>query len=182
MKKITYVLLISCCFMFSTFASEHALDVPMPELKNYQVNTPRMVSSGLPTKQQLQQLQKLGLHNVVDLIPGDRTEHQSLIDSIQLNYHNIAVEWENPTLENFQEYVSVMQRFRQNEGVTLTHCRVNMRGSVFTYLYQVTQLHKPEKAARQDMLAIWQPNEIWLSFIDKVLTAYEYQTKFNRTK
>ncbi|GAB2690284.1 protein tyrosine phosphatase family protein [Aliiglaciecola aliphaticivorans] len=175
MKIIASVILLMGCFMFSAFASESSLDIPLPELKNYQVNNEKMVSSGLPSKEHLQRLQTLGLSNVVDLIPDDRTQHQALMDNINLNYHNIAVEWENPTLENFQEYVRVMQEFTASDGVTLTHCRVNMRGSVFTYLYQVTQLHKPEKAARQDMLAIWQPNDIWLGFIDEVLTAYKHQ-------
>ncbi|MBU2878035.1 MULTISPECIES: hypothetical protein [Aliiglaciecola] len=173
MKNIAFILFASCLLVFNAHAAENTLDISTPELKNYQVNNEKMVSSGLPTKPHLEMLQKIGLNQVVDLIPGDRTEHQQLISSLALGYHNIAVEWENPTLANFQEYVSIMQNLNEHDGVTLTHCRLNWRGSVFTYLYQVTQLQVPEETAKQEMLAIWQPNEIWLSFIDHVLAHYQ---------
>ena len=65
-----------------------------------------------------------------------------------------------------------MQQSKNNDGITLTHCRLNWRGAVFTYLYRVTQLNQPEELARQDMLAIWEPNDTWQSFIDTVLAEY----------
>ena len=85
-------------------------------------------------------------------------------------YFNIAVDWDNPTLENFQTYVTYMEL--ENEGKTLTHCRLNWRGSAFTYLYRVTQLGEPEEVARKDLEKIWQPEGVWLEFINKVKAHY----------
>jgi hypothetical protein len=36
----------------------------------------------------------------------------------------------------------------------------------------VTQLKESEELAKQDMLAIWVPNEIWQGFIDEVISKY----------
>jgi hypothetical protein len=91
---------------------------------------------------------------------------------LNLTYYNIQVEWENPTLKNFREYILTMKQFNKSEGITLTHCRLNWRGAVFTYLYRVTQLNESAVLAKQEMLAIWEPNDTWQSFIDEVISKY----------
>lgn len=128
-----------------------------------------MVSSGLPNQEHFETLKAMGVTKVVDLIPGDRTEQASLMNELSLTYYNIQVEWGNPTIENFREYIKTMKQFNQSEGITLTHCRLNWRGAVFTYLYRVTQLKESEELAKQEMLAIWEPNETWQNFIDAVI-------------
>lgn len=153
-------------------ALENVADAQLSDLENYQVNTPQMVSSGLPNSEQFEKLKAIGVSKVIDLIPGDRTEESRLMKALDLSYHNIPVEWENPTIENFDDYASTMNRYNSSEGITLTHCRLNWRGAVFTYLYRVTQLNEPEELAKQDLLLIWEPNEIWQDFIDQVKAKY----------
>jgi hypothetical protein len=94
------------------------------------------------------------------------------MSTLELQYKNIAVEWVNPTSENFDEYVIAMQQFEKDGGVTLTHCKLNWRGAVFTYLYRVTQLNEPEASAKKDLDATWQPNKTWQRFIDVVKEKY----------
>jgi hypothetical protein len=148
-------------------------DPTLNNIKNFQVNTPTMVSAGLPDQAQFEALKSNGVSNIIDLIPGDRSKESKLMKSLQLQYHNIAVEWENPTLENFDEYVVSMQKFEKNGGVTLTHCKLNWRGAVFTYLYRITQLGAPETIAKKDLEAIWQPNQTWQRFIQDVKEKYK---------
>ena len=131
-----------------------------------------MISSGLPNQGHFETLKAMGVAKVVDLIPGDRTEQASLMNELSLTYYNIQVEWGNPTIENFREYIKTMKQFNQSEGITLTHCRLNWRGAVFTYLYRVTQLKESEELAKQEMLAIWEPNETWQDFIDAVIAKH----------
>lgn len=128
------------------------------------------MSSGLPTEAQFKAFKSLGVNKVIDLIPGDRSGEAELVNGLGLEYHNVQVVWDNPTLENFQQYVVFMSSGK--EGITLTHCKLNWRGAVFTYLYRVTQLGEDESVAKQDLLAIWQPDEIWSDFIDRVLLNY----------
>lgn len=145
----------------------------LDSLENYQVNSPTMISSGLPTEAQFIALKALGVNKVIDLIPGDRSDEATLMRSLGLTYHNVQVAWEHPTLNNFQQYVGYMQSNPTDTGITLTHCKLNWRGAVFTYLYRVTQLGHSHKEAKQDLLAIWQPDETWQGFIDQVLTHYQ---------
>jgi hypothetical protein len=175
MKIITFTLvavLLSAIFAPYSNASENSLDAPLSDLKNYHVDTPNMVSSGMPNQGHFETLKAMGVTKVIDLIPGHRKEESSLMNELKLTYYNIQVEWENPTLKNFREYILTMKQFNKSEGITLTHCRLNWRGAVFTYLYRVTQLKESEELAKQDMLAIWVPNEIWQGFIDEVISKY----------
>ncbi|WP_226996532.1 protein tyrosine phosphatase family protein [Thalassotalea crassostreae] len=160
-------------FSFNVSAKQELIDPELSDLKNFQINTDTMVSSGLPNKKHFQALQNMGVTNVIDLIPGDRTEESMLLKELKLNYHNIAVDWDNPTLENFKKYVALMAKANDNEEMTLTHCKLNWRGATFTYLYRVTQLNESEQLAAKDMLAIWQPNETWQAFIEDVKNEYK---------
>jgi hypothetical protein len=175
MKIINFTLvavLLSAIFAAYSNASDNALEASLSDLKNFHVDTPNMVSSGMPSQGHFETLKGMGVTQVIDLIPGDRKEGASLMNELNLTYYNIQVEWENPTLKNFHEYILIMKQFNKSEGITLTHCRLNWRGAVFTYLYRVTQLKESEELAKQDMLAIWVPNEIWQSFINEVISTY----------
>lgn len=173
--KILITLFAAVAFMSQTpnaIALEELTMSELAELKNYQVNSPAMVSSGLPTQAHFDALKTMGVTKVIDLIPGDRTAESNLMTTMNLEYHNIQVEWEKPTLENFADYVTSMQQSAGSDGITLTHCKLNWRGAVFTYLYRVTQLNESEVVAKRDMIAIWQPNEIWQAFINEVKAEY----------
>lgn len=172
--------LLSAFVLFASFiaffANANAIDEKhhkdLEGLKNFQVNTPKMLSAGLPSKKHFKTLQSMGVTSVIDLIPGDRNEESALMAALNLNYENIQVEWENPTLENFVDYVAYMKSFSGADGKVLTHCRLNWRGAVFTYLYRVTQLKESEDIAKKEMLDIWEPNETWQTFIDNVKAHY----------
>jgi len=56
-----------------------------------------------------------------------------------------------------------------HDDKVLTHCKLNWRGAVFTYLYRITALGEPELSAKQDLLAIWQPNQTWFTFMNTVI-------------
>jgi protein tyrosine phosphatase (PTP) superfamily phosphohydrolase (DUF442 family) len=147
-------------------------DSVLSDLKNYQINTPTMVSAGLPSRAHFEALKVNGVQNVVDLIPGDRSDEAKLMKTLDLRYYNIAVEWQNPTVENYADYVIAMRESERNGGVTLTHCKLNWRGAVFTYLYRVIQLKESEKIAKKDLLETWPPNERWQAFIVEVKAKY----------
>ena len=163
--KFIYLIFIATLIFTNNAQSK---EIALVDLKNYQVNTPQMISSGLPTQQHFEQFKEMGVTHVIDLIPGDRSNEAKLTKELALNYHNIPVAWKNPTVANFNEYAEKMNEFRQAEGKILTHCRLNWRGAVFTYLYRITHLKEDEAAAKADMIEIWQPDETWQNFINEV--------------
>lgn len=174
MNAFKHLLLLTTLMLTTlTQAAENGNFEKLPPLKNFQVNTENMVSSGLPSKPHFDVFKAQGVTTVIDLIPGDRSEEREIVLDTGLAYENVQVVWDNPTLENFQEYVGYMQQAQSREGTTLTHCKLNWRGAVFTYLYRVTQLGQPEAEAKADLDAIWQPNETWQAFIDTVKAHYQ---------
>jgi len=132
-----------------------------------------MVSAGMPTQQHFEALKTMGVTTVIDLLPGDRSSEMELMDKLEMPYHNISVDWSNPTVENFEQYVILMDKSLSNEGITLTHCKLNWRGAVFTYLYRTTQLNEPEELAKKDLDAIWRANGVWQAFIDQIKAKYK---------
>lgn len=173
---IGYISVQTISFANSNTLSPTQQDVSismLSDLRNYQVNTPKMVSSGLPTQEHFAALKTMGVTTVIDLIPGDRADEIKLMTELKLPYHNIAVEWDHPTVENFEEYVILMNQSLSREGITLTHCKLNWRGAVFTYLYRTTQLGEPEASAKKDLDEIWQANDVWQAFIDEIKAKYK---------
>lgn len=171
LRMFRWVLVLITGF-FAGYASASSED--LSDLTNYQQNTATMVSAGLPDAAHFKALKSQGVTRVIDLIPGDRGEEKLLVDGLGLDYHNIQVEWEHPTVANFVDYVTYMES-NPTSGKTLTHCKLNWRGAVFTYLYRVIRLNEDEAIARQDLNAIWQPNDTWQNFIRQV--KHHYQMK-----
>ena len=155
--------------MVHTFVMSSELKNDLGDLKNYQINSDRMVSAGQPNKKHFRLLKESGVRHVVDLIPGDRSQEQQLMQSLNLNYQNIPVDWHNPSLDDFDTYVAFMNSSMSQDGKVLTHCKLNWRGAVFTYLYRVIELGDSEESAKKDMLAIWKPEGVWVSFIEEVI-------------
>ena len=174
MKSLLLVLLTSLLLMPTSgnTALTDETSEGLSDLRNYQVNTPIMVSSGLPNRAHFEALKANGITNVIDLLPGDRNKESLVMEALGLQYQNIGVEWGNPTLENFDDYAAAMQNFEFEGGITLTHCKLNWRGAVFTYLYRITYLDEVDRVARQDMDAIWTANDVWLTFIKDVKAKY----------
>lgn len=141
-------------------------------LENYRTDSDDMMSSGLPSEQQFRLLKDKGVRTVIDLIPGDRSDEQALVSTLGMTYHNVPVDWQNPTINDFSAYVESIDSARSQPGIVLTHCRKNWRGAVFTYLYQVTQQDVPDETARKALVQTWQPNETWQAFINDVKAAY----------
>ncbi|KHT54333.1 hypothetical protein RJ41_07345 [Alteromonas marina] len=117
-------------------------------LTNYQENAPYMFSSGLPDASHLSLLKEKGVTHVVDLIPGDRTSEILTTSKLGLDYFNVPVDWEGPTLANFLNYAA------------------------FTYLYRINVLGEGEQAAKKDLMAIWHPNPTWFAFMNEVIAHY----------
>lgn len=173
--KYVYLVFLGACLTVMALnapAKLNQYELELSTLKNFQINSDTMVSAGLPNSEQLAELADAGVNRVVDLIPGERQDEKRTVESLDMQYHNIPVDWENPTLADFRQYAAIMNQARDNGEVVLTHCKLNWRGSAFTYLYRVTELKEDDEIARKDLDAIWEPNETWAAFIRDVKASY----------
>ena len=141
-------------------------------IKNFSVLSSGLSSAGMPTPAEFKLLNENGYQHIINLIPGDYRNEQAHVHTLGMSFDQIPVDWNQPTLENFQRFVSLMNEYKADK--VLLHCRLNYRASAFAYLYQTTQLDEDETTAKQKMLAIWEPNDVWLKFIMTVQKHYSH--------
>lgn len=147
----------------------------LSDISNYRQYNSKFASAGQPSAEQLALVARSGVKRVIYLAFSD---NDSAIDSedrvvkeLGMQYVHIPVDFQQPTLEDFQLFVSIMQRDPDLD--TLLHCQVNFRASTFSFLYRVVFLDVPTEKAKQDMDSVWQPNEVWYKFLRAVLNHYK---------
>ena len=97
-------------------------------------------------------------------------DEKQIIESQGMQYVHIPVVWEKPTIENVNEFFSVMEA--NSDKKVFVHCAANMRVSAFIYLYQRLHESISEEEAKKDLHKIWIPNENWQKFMEQVIENY----------
>ncbi len=127
-------------------------------------------SSGQLSERDILELADKGFNVVINLALPSTSNALSgeaeMVTGQGIIYVQIPVEWEQPLIEQFIQFAQVMKAF---SGLQIwVHCAMNMRVSVFIYLYRRLFLGESEKDASSIMSQIWSPNEIWQEFIRDV--------------
>ena len=143
----------------------------LEEISNFLQLSDRIATSGQPTKGQFREISRAGYEVVINLgLTGTDyalEDEAGLIRSLGMKYVHIPVIWENPTLENLDEFASTMEEHQGNK--LFVHCAANMRVSVFMALYRVLSLGWEWGRAMGDVRRIWEPNSVWDAFIQQML-------------
>ncbi len=140
------------------------------DIYNYLPLTDKLLSSGMPTAEQIHSIAQAGVEVVVNLAPfdpeRDLTDEGALVESLGLKYINIPVEWGSPTRQNLEDFFGVMDENRHNR--ILVHCRANYRATGFIAIYRVRRLNWKWEDAYEDLRRIWNPDEfpVWKRFIE----------------
>jgi protein tyrosine phosphatase (PTP) superfamily phosphohydrolase (DUF442 family) len=142
----------------------------LEDIYNYHQLSDRIATAGQPTAAQYPAIVDAGYQTVINLALLESAnalpDEAAIATDLGLEYIHIPVLWEAPTLENFQEFTDVMIA-RQDRKI-LVHCAANKRVSAFMYLYRLSVEGCDEQTAITDLVHIWQPNDIWQDFIDRV--------------
>lgn len=138
-------------------------------------------TSGQLSPRDIEALPNLGIKSVINLAPPTASNALSgeaeLVTGVGINYFQIPVPWEKPELHHLQLFFSLLESM-QGEP-TWVHCARNMRVSTFVYLYRRLCLNEPDQIALFPLREVWQPNEIWRSFIS---SAMEKRFSFQRNR
>jgi protein tyrosine phosphatase (PTP) superfamily phosphohydrolase (DUF442 family) len=140
---------------------------PLEDIQDYLRISDTIATSGQPSEEQFKLIRNAGFEVVINLSPSAVANELEIVKENQMAYVQIPVKWQEPRqdqLVKFFNFLSVNGEFR-----IFVHCARNMRVSVFIYLYRILINHEPEDICREDMLKIWQPDEVWQSFIDQSL-------------
>jgi protein tyrosine phosphatase (PTP) superfamily phosphohydrolase (DUF442 family) len=144
----------------------------LEDIYNFIQLSDRIATAGQPTAVQYPAIASAGYQTVINLALKESAnalpDEEAIAANLGLEYIQIPVIWDAPTLENFQEFVRVMKANQDRK--VFVHCAANMRVSAFMYLYR--QLHDSvgEETARVDLAKIWVPNQVWQTFIERNFT------------
>jgi protein tyrosine phosphatase (PTP) superfamily phosphohydrolase (DUF442 family) len=110
---------------------------------------------------------------VINLAPSDalgsHDDEQAIVEKAGAIYVHVPVDFSRPRRSDFERFTREMREF--NGTPVLVHCQLNMRASVFVFLYRVTELGEEPERAYDDVLKIWQPNAVWSRFVREELQA-----------
>ena len=135
--------------------------------------TDSIASSGQPSAADFTEIANLGYGTIINLAltTSDNAiaDEGDIVTELGMCYVHIPVQWQQPMLEQFQLFATVMQQ--QCQRKVWVHCALNMRVSVFLYLYNSLYSDMAEEAALHTLNQVWQPDETWSQFIIDVKTA-----------
>lgn len=143
----------------------------MKDIYNFLQLTDSLFSSGMPTPEQIPSLAENGVQVVINLATskseGAIPNEKELVEAQKIKYYNIPVEWSNPTVEDLDQFFSLMDENKDSK--VLVHCQANYRATAFITLYRILQLGWDREKAFVDMNKMWNPEDfpIWQGFIDK---------------
>jgi len=145
----------------------------MENIYNFLKLSDILFCSGMPTPEQIPAIAESGVKVVINLATskseGWMPNERELIEGHNITYYNIPVDWDNPTSNNLNEFMSIMDHHKRQK--ILVHCQANFRATGFITLYRVVRLGWAEENAFRDLLKIWNPVEypVWDQFIKKSL-------------
>ncbi|MCL5611189.1 MAG: protein tyrosine phosphatase family protein [Chloroflexi bacterium] len=129
-----------------------------------------LMSSGMPTAEQMKSVAEAGVKVVINLAPfdpeKDLANEGALVESLGMKYINIPVDWEAPTQQNLETFMNAMDE--DGNKKVFVHCRANYRATGFITLYRILRLGWRKEEAFKDLRRIWNPDEypIWKKFIE----------------
>ena len=174
-KALSAGLFSACLALSAVSAGAQAQDSPsVRDILNYKSYSPMFSSSGQPTREQLPLIKDAGYERVIYIafstVGPAIPEEDQLIKELGLDYLHIPVDFNNPTVRDFNAFADAMQR--EPDMKTLLHCQVNARATAFSFLYRVIYENVPVEQAKADMNTVWQPNAVWRDFIFAVLAEH----------
>lgn len=140
-------------------------------INNYQKISNQLHTSAQPDVEEFGIIKQAGIEIVINLARADSPNaiinEAKIVHDNNMDYINIPVDFENPKSSDLELFFTAMER--HNDMRILVHCACNWRVSCFIYLYRIIKLNCNSDIAKKDMLTIWQPNEVWQSFISNVM-------------
>lgn len=149
-------------------------------IKNYRAVDTSLATSGQPSEAQLRAIAEAGFTTVINLAMHDDPRYSlpneaGTVQSLGMAYVHTPVQFSAPTQANLHEFFAAMEA--HHEQKVWVHCAANMRVSAFLGLYRVIRQGWEREPAFALMNDLWQPNEVWSSFIASMLESERSQVK-----
>jgi protein tyrosine phosphatase (PTP) superfamily phosphohydrolase (DUF442 family) len=150
------------------------MTLPLQQIEAFLPISFTIATSGQPTTEQFADIASAGYSLVINLAtPASsnwNSNENAIAESFGMEYVGIPVDWENPTLSDFEDLAAKLDE--NPERKIWVHCAKNMRVSAMIYLYHRLRKGYAEEASRHYLEQIWKPNQIWQNFIDATIGLY----------
>jgi protein tyrosine phosphatase (PTP) superfamily phosphohydrolase (DUF442 family) len=147
---------------------------PLQQIEAFLPISFTIATSGQPTQEHFGDIASATYSLVINLATPTSSnwnpEENILVESLGMEYVSIPIDWENPTLSDFENLADLLDE--NPERKIWVHCAKNMRVSAMIYLYHRLRKGYTEEASRRYLEQIWQPNRIWQNFIEATVTLY----------
>jgi protein tyrosine phosphatase (PTP) superfamily phosphohydrolase (DUF442 family) len=145
---------------------------PLHDIYNYRAVDDTIGTSGQPTVAQLAGIAAAGYKAIINLALHDDPRYSlpnepGSVQSLGLAYVHIPVQFTAPTEADLLAFFAAMEAHKNDK--LWVHCAVNIRVTVFLGLYRVLRQGWEVERAFELMLGVWQPNEVWSTFIAEML-------------
>ncbi|MCG8337603.1 MAG: protein tyrosine phosphatase family protein [Proteobacteria bacterium] len=132
-------------------------------------------TSGQPSEAQLSALAEKGYDVIINLALHNDPRYSlydetGLVESLGMTYIHIPVQFDAPTEKDLDSFFNAMKSL-ENKKVHI-HCAANMRVTAFLGLYYLIKQKKSKEEAFDPMHSIWEPDDVWSSFISSVLAKH----------
>lgn len=144
----------------------------LTDIYNHRVVDNGWATSGQPSIAQLDAIAAAGYETVINLALHDDPRYSlpdeaGTVRSLGMAYVHIPVQFAAPTEDDLLAFFAALQAHRQDK--LWIHCAANLRVSAFLGLYRVIREGWDVDAAFALMRELWQPDEVWAGFIDRML-------------
>ena len=136
-----------------------------PAMNFHRINS-TLATGGHIVGDGITELVEQGVTLVIDLRDEPPQAHRERLAEAGIQWVNVPVVWDEPTVENFAEFSRLMSE-NQEENI-FVQCQANYRASAMTYAYRVTQGGVPEAEARKDLEVVWTPEGVWKALVAEV--------------
>ena len=152
-------------------------ETALSSIYNYRTVDELLSTSGQPTVAQLKSIAEAGFSTVVNLALHDDPRYSlpdepGAVKALGLGYVHIPVPFAAPTEADLLAFFAAMEAYAGEK--VWVHCAANMRVSAFLGLYRVLRQGWGEDSAFDLMRGLWQPNEVWASFISTMLAKHRH--------
>ncbi len=148
------------------------------DIYNFYPINDSLSTSGQPTGNQLRAMAADGYEVIINLALHDDPRYSlpdeaGLVEGIGMVYAHLPVRFNDPREEDLLAFFQAMET---HEGKKIhIHCAANMRVTAFFGLYCIVKQGQTKHDAFVPMRAIWEPNDIWSSFIARMTEKYATQ-------
>ena len=132
---------------------------------NFRRPTPQVHTSGVINENQLTNLKAEGYIAVINLLPKKNdnaiANEKKIVKEQGLSYHNIQVDWENPTAKDYAKFAKIMDSYKK--AITssdptqkvIVHCAANFRASAFFSIYAYKNLRGSGGHVTESINSVW---------------------------